>query len=345
MERKHYKNLLDSIQEGMEETPLKLHDRVLLIDGLNLFFRNFAVLNMINPDGAHIGGLGGFLRSLGAMIKLTNPTSVYIIFDGQASSQNRKNIISEYKQDRGSKRITNWDVFEDLSDEDDAKVDQLVRIIQYLKILPVKTIIMDKVEADDVISVLSREFPKHYNSQVFIISSDQDFLQLVEKDVILYRPMEKIFYTPEMVFERYGVLKENFIIYKTLMGDTSDKLEGIKGLGVKKLFKYFPELKERKITLKDIFKLSEEKIKEHIIFPRILQDRKRLENTYKIMDLSKPLISEEEIVLLREAIEGEVPKLMKEEFLNLYEKDQLGGMIRNLELWVKTNFVPLNEYK
>ena len=49
---------------------------------LNLFFRNFAMMNMVNPDGVHIGGLGGFFRSLGAMIRQTQPTSVYVVFDG-----------------------------------------------------------------------------------------------------------------------------------------------------------------------------------------------------------------------------------------------------------------------
>lgn len=345
MERKkNYMHLLDSIQEDGDDTPLKKHDRVLILDGLNLFFRNFAALNMINPKGAHIGGLGGFLRSLGAMIRITSPTSVYLIFDGQASSQSRKNIISEYKEGRGAKRITNWDIFDNLSEEDDAKIEQLVRVIQYLKLLPVKIIIIDKVEADDVIAVLSKELPIKYNSQVFIISSDQDFIQLVNKNVILYRPMERVFYTSDQVLIKYGVLQENFIIYKTLMGDNSDKLLGVKGLGAKKLFKFFPELATQPIDLEFVFKRAEEKYKDHIIFARILQDWSRLEDSYKIMDLSNPLISEKEIKYLGEVIEEDVPILRKKEFLELYEKDQLGGIIRNLESWVKDYFIPLNNY-
>ena len=118
--------------------------RVLLLDGLNLFFRNFAVLNMVNPDGVHIGGLGGFFRSLGAMIKKTNPTEVYVIFDGVNSTINRKNLIPEYKSGRNLQRITHWEAFENLEQEDDSKIDQLVRIIQYLKTLPITTLSLDK---------------------------------------------------------------------------------------------------------------------------------------------------------------------------------------------------------
>ena len=147
--------MLDESQGQGEETTQKRHDKVLLIDGLNLFFRNFAMMNMVNPDGVHIGGLGGFFRSLGALIRQTQPTSVYVVFDGAGSTASRKNLHSEYKEGRNLTRITNWDAFDNIDDEHDSKVDQIVRIIQYLKLLPVKTCVLDKVEADDIIAVLA----------------------------------------------------------------------------------------------------------------------------------------------------------------------------------------------
>ena len=66
MKQKELLKLLNDVQENGEETASG--ERFLLIDGLNLFFRNFAMMNMVNPDGVHIGGLGGFFRSLGAEI-------------------------------------------------------------------------------------------------------------------------------------------------------------------------------------------------------------------------------------------------------------------------------------
>ena len=91
MNNKDLLKLLDGIHED-EDTVLKDENRILIIDGLNLFLRNFAVLNYINTQGTHIGGLSGFLRSLGSLVKQIKPTAVYIVFDGIGSSLNRKKI-------------------------------------------------------------------------------------------------------------------------------------------------------------------------------------------------------------------------------------------------------------
>lgn len=345
MKHKELFKLLDEVQEQREEPTLKKHDKVLLIDGLNLFFRNFAMLNMVNPDGIHVGGLGGFLRSLGALIRQIQPTSVYVVFDGAGSSTNRKNLLPEYKSGRNLQRITNWEVFENLGDEHDAKVDQIVRLIQYLKMLPVKTIAIDKVEADDVIAVLSNKLQEKYNSNVFIVSSDKDFIQLVTDKIIVYRPIEKEYYTPKTVKNKFGVLTKNFILYKTLLGDNSDKVPGVKGLGPKGIFKKFPELLEKELTLDDIFDISALKFKEHIVYSRIIQDRDKIKNTFKIMDLSKPMIDDREVKYLENLIEQDLPELNSKHFINLYEEDKLGGMIRNLEYWVRDNFTQFKGYK
>ena len=148
--KKHLLDLLDNIQETGEEIPQS--ERYLLIDGLNLFFRNFSAINTINSQGVHVGGLGGFFRSLGALIRTIEPTQVYVVFDGVDSSSNRKNIIPEYKSGRNLVRLTKHELFDNLEEENDSKIDQIVRIIQYLKTLPVKTVSLSRVEADDVIA-------------------------------------------------------------------------------------------------------------------------------------------------------------------------------------------------
>ena len=261
MKQKELFNLLDNIQEDQEAPIQNRHDRVLILDGLNLFFRNFAMMNMVNPDGVHIGGLGGFFRSLGAMIRQTNPTSVYVVFDGPGSTVNRKNLLSEYKGTRNIQRITNWEAFDNMEEEHDSKIDQIVRIIQYLKLLPIKTTTLSKVEADDIIAVLCEKLVEKHNSTCFIVSSDKDFLQLVTDKIIVYRPMEKEYYTPKVIEEKIGLLPSNFILHKALLGDSSDNIKGIKGLGAKGIFKKFPELKTTPLTLDDIFDISARKFK------------------------------------------------------------------------------------
>tara|TARA_R110000787_G_scaffold70164_2_gene155962 strand:- start:1752 stop:2774 length:1023 start_codon:yes stop_codon:yes gene_type:complete len=340
MDKKNLLKLLNNVQESGKETVEG--ERVLMIDGLNLFFRNFAMLNMVNPDGVHIGGLGGFFRSLGALIRQIQPTQVYVVFDGAGSSNNRKNLLPEYKSGRNLQRITNWDAFDDLEDEDDAKIDQIVRIIQYLKSLPVKTVSLDKVEADDIIAYLGSVIPKTPKDKVFIVSSDKDFLQLINENVIVYRPMEKEYYTESTVVEKFKMSPNNFILYKTLMGDNSDKVAGVKGLGPKKLYKLFPELSEKDLTLNDIYDICEAKFKENVIYARIIQTIDSLEKNYKIMDLSNPMLDENDKNYLDQVVKSENPDYLPDQFLSMYNTDKLGNIIRNVEYWIKDVFEKLS---
>ena len=336
MDKKNLLKLLNDTEEN--DTGSSEGTRTLLIDGLNLFFRNFAMMNMVNPSGIHIGGLGGFFRSLGAEIRRTQPDQVYVVFDGAGSTTNRKNILSEYKSGREDQRVTNWEVFDSLDDEHDSKVDQIVRVIHYLKTLPVKTVILDKVEADDIIAYLCDKLPNHPDDKVFIVSSDKDFLQLVNKNVIVYRPMEKKYYTEEVFKSKYKMSPQNFILHKTLLGDASDKIKGVKGLGEKGLLKKFPELSERDLTFDDIFEICEKKFKDHVVYARIIQGVDDLEKNYKVMDLSNPMMDENEKNYLDEVAKSKKLNYIPEQFISLYNEDQLGGMIRNLDYWLKENF-------
>ncbi len=336
--------LLNNMDE-VNDTPSSKHDRILIIDGLNLFFRNFAILNIVNEHGVHIGGLGGFLRSLGTLINAIDPTSMYVVFDGENSSMNRKNILSEYKSGRHVSRITNWEIFEDVGDEHDAKVDQIVRLIDYLKCLPVKTIALDKVEADDIIAHLAQTITNNNdNSRAFIVSSDKDFIQLVSDKICVYRPIEKDYYNRDTIVEKFGVLPENFILYKVLMGDASDKVPGIKGLGTKKLHKLFPELNERVLTLDDIINLSAEKHKEHVIYSRVVFDEDNLRKNYKIMDLHNPMMDNLEKKYIEDQIEEEPPVLNVVPFLKFYQEDGLRHLIKNVEFWINNQFRILNSF-
>ena len=344
MDAKDLLSLLNNVVEENETESLNKHDRVLLIDGLNLFFRNFAMLNFVNEDGVHVGGLGGFLRSLGTLINRIQPTSVYVVFDGVGSTINRKNLLPEYKSNRNITRITNWDIFESLDDEHAAKVDQIVRLIHYLQCLPVKTLSLDKVEADDIIAHLATKLSSDYGSKVFIVSSDKDFIQLVDENIIVYRPIEKDYYTTDTVIEKFGISPANFILYKVLMGDASDKVAGVKGLGEKKLMKLFPELSQRILTLQDILNISEAKLKENIIYARVLDMQDQLEKNYRIMNLHNPMLDDIEREFLDAIIEYPLPELDNMKFLKYYHEDGLKHLIKNIDYWIQNTFKDLISY-
>jgi len=344
MNKKNLLNLLDQVskEETIYTNP---HERVVLIDALNLFFRNFAMLKMVNQDGAHIGGLGGFLRSLNSLIKNLQPTSVYIVFDGVGSSINRKNLHADYKSGRNQTRITNWETFDSLEEENDAKTNQIVRLIHYLKCLPVKTISLDKVEADDIIAYLSNILSIKHDSNVIIVSNDRDYIQLINKNITIYRPTEKELHTPQMVYSNFGIPPENFILYKTLLGDQSDKIEGIKGLGPKGILKKFPELAQQVLTLDDIMEIAESKMKEHVVYARVLHEEQKLKNNYKIMDLQNPLIDENEKQFLEQFLDELPPKLNLDTFLKFYNEDNLGKLIKNPETTLNDIYKILNGFK
>lgn len=343
MKNKNLLELLDKIKIDDSPQDEDKGERILIIDGLNLFFRNFAVLNYINHNGTHIGGLGGFLRSLGSLVKQFHPTSIYVVFDGSGSTINRKNLLPEYKSGRSLSRV-NKVSFDSLELENESKSDQIGRLIHYLRCLPIKIIALDKVEADDIISHLSTTLSKNDSNKCFIVSSDQDFIQLVDDNITVYRPIEKEHYTPKLVKEKYDIDPNNFIIRKTLLGDNSDKIQGIKGLGDKKLLKFFPELKERKISLEDIYDICEKKHKEHIIYSRIIFDFDKVQNNYKVMNLGNPMLDEQEKDFIFNLIKAKPFKLDIVEFVKLYNEDGMGNVIKNIEYWLRDNWEQLNRY-
>lgn len=339
--KKDLLNLLDTVQEHGEELPQS--ERYLLIDGLNLFFRNFSAINAVNSNGVHIGGLGGFFRSLGALIRTIQPTQVYMVFDGVGSSNIRKNIIPEYKSNRNTSRITKHELFDNLEEEDDSKINQIVRIIQYLKTLPVKTVSLPTVEADDIIAYLSSTLPTKPEDRVFIVSSDKDYLQLISDKVIVYRPIEKEYYTTDTVKEKFNITPHNFLLYKLLMGDNSDGVTGIKGLGAKGLFKRFPELATQDLSFDDLINLAEAKLKEHIIYARVLHNIPLLEDKYRVMDLSNPMMDDKDKMFIDKFVENAPLNFLPDTFVEMCNEDQIGNLIRNTDYWVRDIFKDLLE--
>jgi 5'-3' exonuclease len=130
---KAYQDILNNLHEGSTLEPLHLNSRVLLIDSMNTFLRSFAMIPAINPQGNHVGGLVGFMKSLGYAIKLIQPTRVVLVFDGQGNITNRRNTYSEYKANRQIKRITNFNVFSTLEEESESVSTQMMRLLDYLK--------------------------------------------------------------------------------------------------------------------------------------------------------------------------------------------------------------------
>ena len=337
-----YEHLLSNVQPDFR----KELSSILIIDGLNTFLRSFTMINHLNPDGHHIGGLTGFLKSIGYAIRMSDPTKVVVIFDGIGGSNARRNLYPEYKANRNSSRITNHNIFSSKDEESESINNQISRLIQYLQCLPVTVISIDGLEADDIIGYLANKFQAHDETQkVTIMSADKDFIQLVSDKVHCYSPTKKKIYTPKDVLEEFGVSSSNFLNYKILMGDTSDNIPGITGLGPKKLIKLFPELiSNTKVELDEIISTSADKVDENKLYLSVVERRHQLLINQQLMSLNGSFLSPENKQLVKDAFNNSY-ELNIPIFLQLYHNDKLGESIPNTSSWLTQLFGYPNSFK
>ena len=98
---KDYSKFFDQISEANQrEEVLHKNSKVLIVDSLNTFLRSFVAIHHMNTQGNHIGGLTGFLKSIGSVIRHVEPTRVILVFDGVGGSTNKRYLYPEYKANR-----------------------------------------------------------------------------------------------------------------------------------------------------------------------------------------------------------------------------------------------------
>jgi 5'-3' exonuclease len=350
--KKFLNEIINNLNKSSKEEPLHLNSRVLLVDSMNTFIRSFAMVNLMNPQGNHVGGITGYLYSIGYAIKLIKPTHVMCIFDGTGSTQNKKLLFPDYKGNRDHGNVLNWEVFsndesklKNKQDEEEAMRNQMARLIQYLHVLPVSMLSIPKIEADDVIGHLSNRLSQDGN-KAFIMSADKDFYQLVNNDITVYSPIKKLLITPENVKTEFEVSAKNFLSYKVLMGDKSDNVPGIRGLGPKKILKLFPELASEEVFGLDKILEKSQKYKTHnSLYESIIVNKNQLDINVKLMDLIHPNIHSDDIVEIENVIDNIAHSYDKKEFLRMYNEDLMGNSIRNVDNWVDEVFGYLKAFK
>ena len=339
-----YLDLLNKIEQKPDR---KLNDHVLIVDSMNTFIRSFAMLQSMNPQGHHTGGLVGFLRSMGFLTRTIDPTRVICVFDGAGSTINRKSMNPDYKANRNVSRITNWELFDDKADEYASMTMQMHRLVEYLQCLPITLISIDKVEADDTISYLAQKFAAN-GKKVTITSSDKDFLQIVDENIQVYSPIKKKTYQKKDIEEEIGLIPENYLIMKALLGDNSDNLSGVRSLGPKTLLKEFPALiTDPSFKLQDIYDICEQKLQQNKpkkIFASIVYDWDKVKTNYELMNLSEPRLGDYEIFHILEKIKEPTPNLQVVTFLSMLESDQIEALNKNVEGWLQL-FYPLSTYQ
>ena len=335
----------DDILNNLKETPPRaLNDHILVIDAMNMLIRSFSLLKAMNPSGTHVGGLVGFLRSLGYVTRIFDPTRVIIVWDGKGGSANRKNIDPNYKAQRATSRITHWGLYDTKEEETEALIGQLFRTQDYLECLPVHQLVMEKLEADDIMAWIAKKASISNVKKCTIVSSDKDFLQLVDDTVEVYAPVKKKTFTKDNIFEELKVLPENYNVVKALLGDNSDNLQGIKGLGIKTIVAEFPKLLTERTDLNYIYKVAEEKLDGKKIFAKIIHNWQKVETNFELMDLHITSLYDKEKEYVNEIINSSIPDLQTGAFLRLLDQDKIEGITKNTEGWLE-NFRGLTTVK
>jgi DNA polymerase-1 len=347
LEKKKLYSLFDNVREELKGTKglNKSQDSdILIVDGLNTFCRCFASCCQLNDDGLHTGGIAGFLKSVGYAIRLLNPTRCIIVFDGQGGSVRRKQIFPEYKEHRANKVRLNR-IFEEAStteSESQAIARQLVRISHYIDTLPVTTIQIDNVEADDVMAYLALSSFKESN--ITIMSSDKDFYQIVDDRIKVYSPTKKRVYGPQEILTEYGISTKNFILLKALDGDKSDNISGIKQCGPKTILKAFPFLAEDKIhTVQEIFDHAEVNKGKYKIYDAILESKLIVERNYQLMQLTESIIATFAQLNIGDILKKK-NKLNRFEFIRLITEDKLWNAIPGHQVWLNETFNKLDNF-
>jgi 5'-3' exonuclease len=297
----------------------------------------------MDDNGNHIGGMSGFLKSLGLAIRTFKPTRCVVVFDGKGGSQRRRKVFPDYKANRKPPVRLNraYDMTTDEQERENMKW-QLVSLIEILECLPVTIVAIDNVEADDVIAYLTQLVTERGGDSI-IYSMDKDFYQLVAHNVKLYSPIKKKTYTEDVILEEFGIHPKHFHFYRALDGDKSDNIDGVKGVGKTSLVKYLPEIADP--TEEISFDFVREKYKDQKKLPKMIQNILSNEdivnrNLY-LMNLHEGVMSSDARLRVADIFNNNSVDFKKSDLTKLLIKSKLYLSFPNYDNWLAQTFNPL----
>ncbi len=343
-----YLDILREVEQDREQGKgNSKNSHLLIIDGLNTFIRVFSAVPALNDDGMHIGGVTGFLRSIAAVIRQHKPTRCVIVFDGKGGSVRRRQIYPDYKANRANKTAFNrYKEFASLQDEQESMKRQFGRMVEYLQCLPITTLAIDNIEADDAIAYIANEIFTKQENRATIVSTDRDFLQLVNNRISVWSPVKKKMYTPDTIREEFGIDSQNYLLYRAITGDKSDNIPGINGIGLKTLINRIPIITEHKqIEVEDIIEYANNVDKKYKVHETIQSNVNTLRLNYDLMQLKNVDIAGNIKLLILDKIRDDINKLDVLSFKKMFMADKMYTVIKDLDSWMNSSFNSLNAYR
>lgn len=304
----------------------------ILFDGNNTAYRANCTTELYTKSGLRTSAIMGVLNITHSVIdnlskEYDAPVKEIIYAWDMGHSKRRTTVFPEYKANRKSKEPD-----EEKQQWMEEFIEQANSLYENLPLFGVKCLRKRGWEGDDLIYGLSESLSKENPEDVIVIvSTDEDFHQLVSQNVHLYSPIKQILYTMDNYEELMGIPQELFLTYKVLKGDDSDGISGISGIGektAKSLVNSYGNL-EQLLTSKD--ELMKSKRTAKIFTPEglnILSRNNQLINLKDYVDLSE--VQDE----IQETIEEEpfVDHKAAKEFLMKY---QLTSILVKYKNWIE----------
>jgi len=228
---------------------------VYLIDGSAIAYRSYFGMirnRLTNSAGQPTGAVFAYVNSLLKLLEEEKPDYIGMVFDAPEKTFRHK-IYKEYKATR-----------EAMPDE---LVSQLPYIHKVTEAMNIPVIIRPGYEADDIIGTLAKDGKKR-GMKVFMVTGDKDFMQLLEEDVFVYKPgsgqksVEII--DVDGVVEKWGVRPDQIADYLGMIGDTSDNIPGIKGVGPAKARPLLKEFGSLENIIENVEKIGNPRIRDLI---------------------------------------------------------------------------------
>jgi|TARA_E500000305_G_C3981901_1_gene217351 DNA polymerase-1 len=298
-----------------------MSNKILIIDAMNTFIRNYVMNPSLASDGSPIGGTKGFLMSLQKMTREIQPDSVIVVWDGGGGSSKRRTIVKEYKEGRKPLKLNR--AYKGMSslEESQNRYDQMRKTVEYLNAMPVAQLMIEDIEADDVIAYIC-QMPSIRDDVKIIVSMDKDFYQLCDDKTMIYSPVKNEFLNKKRILEKFSIHPNNFAIARAIDGDKSDNLDGIKGAGLKTIANKFSFLAEEKsYTLDELFKHCRHDNSGLKLYKNILEEKNKVKINYKLMQLYSPYISTKSSQHIKDTIENFNPKFNLTSVMKMMSQD------------------------
>lgn len=293
---------------GTEARMSELDRHVFIIDGLNAFLRSYSAFPQMSSHGYQMGGCIGFLKSMQRLCREYQPSRVYIVWEG-GGSQRRRKLYPDYKLNRRPEKLNRF-YGDDIPDTEENKKHQLTTLLSMLKNTPVCQVYVSDCEGDDVVSYLCRGPLRHHDK--VIVSADKDMYQLLDEKTKIYSLYRKRFVTRDDLFLEYRIKSHNFALAKSLCGDASDNVPGIKGLGFKGVAKKFPMLGgDEVVILQDLLDFATSHRGESQTYKRVSESTEIVKRNWQLVHLDGSMMSPDQTNKVDYALETFVPTVNK----------------------------------